>query len=585
MLSADGDQVIAFNGELYNHLDLRAKLGGDIAWRGHSDTETLIECIAGWGLERTLAEMRGMFAFALWDRRSRTLSLVRDRFGEKPLYYGWAGSTIAFGSELKALRAAPGFRGEVDRDALALYMRYGHVPAPHSIYSGIAKLPAGSWLQLNDHAVATRMLPLPLSYWCASAAALAGSRSPARYASEMEAVDALERVLSDSVRDQMIADVPLGAFLSGGVDSSIVVALMQAHAPGRVRTFSIGFNEGGYDEAGHARAVARYLGTDHTELYVSPEDALRVIPRLPLVYDEPFADASQIPTCMLAALARQHVAVALSGDAGDELFGGYNRHFLTQRWWGRLRMIPGPARRLMAITMAGISPRAWRMVGSTAGRMIPRRLAMGTLDERMGKLAGVIGAADDEDLYRRFISHWGDDETVVIGAGGDPGLQPPGGEGLPTLAERIMLRDATRYLPDDILVKVDRAAMAVSLETRVPLLDHRIFEFAWRLPLEMKIRNGRGKWILRQLLYRHLPRELVERPKQGFSVPIDFWLRGPLRDWAESLLAEERLRREGFLDPVAVRRKWQEHLSGRRNWQQPLWNVLMFQAWREEYQA
>ncbi|MDP2830253.1 MAG: asparagine synthase (glutamine-hydrolyzing) [Sulfuricellaceae bacterium] len=580
MISACGRYVIVFNGEIYNHLALRAALVTQV-WRGHSDTETLLAAIAAWGIEAALTQCVGMFAFALWDRHERSLTLARDRLGEKPLYYGWVNGTFLFASELKALRIWPGFAADIDRDALALYMRHNYVPAPWSIYRGIWKLPPGTFLRVNagDRALG-RGEPLP--YWSARAVAEAGLAHPFA-GDEREAALELERMLSQAIAGQRLADVPLGAFLSGGIDSSVVVALMQAQSRRPVKTFTIGFHESGYNEAPHARAVAAHLGTDHTELYVTSRQAMDVIPLLPTLYDEPFADSSQIPTFLVSQLARRHVAVSLSGDGGDELFGGYNRYFWAMQLWRRLSRMPLPLRRGLACALVALPPVAWNHLFRMAGPLLPGRLRHANPGDKLHKLATLFAARQPEAIYQRLVSHWDDPAGVVLGAG-EPATvvtDPARWLACDDFAQRMMYLDLVSYLPDDILVKVDRAAMGVSLETRVPLLDHRLVEFAWRLPLDMKIREGQGKWLLRQVLYRHVPKHLIERPKMGFGVPIDVWLRGPLRDWAEALLDESRLRREGYFDPVPIRNKWAEHLSGRRNWAYHLWDVLMFQAWLE----
>ena len=578
MVSASGRYVTAFNGEIYNHQDLRSRLakGGvqPIEWRGHSDTETLLACIEVWGLEATLKKAMGMFAVVLWDCEERRLFLARDRMGEKPLYYGWQKDVFLFASELKALKAHPAFGGEIDRDALALQLRHNYIPAPYSIYKGIQKLLPGTFLELRTGGkrLSASVLPEPKPYWSLKQVATSGEGAEHRW-DDREAVSRLEELLRDSVRQQMVADVPLGAFLSGGVDSSTIVALMQAQSDRPVRTFTIGFNEASHDEAGHAKAVAYNLGTIHTELYVSPQQALEVIPRLPTLYDEPFSDSSQIPTFLVSQLTRQHVTVSLSGDAGDELFGGYNRYFTVMDYLRKLKRLPPYARRSLAWAIEAIPLSVWD---------VPMRMArIERRAERIRKTVEILGAPNPEFLYRRRVSHWQHPSDLVIDATEPPTVLTDCAA-WPELADfehRMMYLDAISYLPDDILVKVDRAAMSVSLETRVPFLDHRVVEFAWRLPLSMKIRNGRGKWILRELLYKHVPEELVDRPKMGFGVPIDSWLRGPLRDWAEALLNESRLQQEGVFNPGPIRRKWEEHLNGRCNWQYHLWDVLMFQAW------
>ncbi|MBI3376493.1 MAG: asparagine synthase (glutamine-hydrolyzing) [Betaproteobacteria bacterium] len=580
MLSADGRYVIAFNGEIYNYTQMRRELeaaGAAPAWRGHSDTEVLLAAILHWGVIGAFERAVGMFAIALWDRKERVLRLIRDRMGEKPLYYGRVGEAVAFASELKALRTLPGWRGEIDRDALARFMQTGYVPAPESIYDGILKLPPGSLLTLGEAALRTLALPSPGRYWSFPPAAAAQRDALPR--SPGEAADALERILRDAVAGQMVADVPLGAFLSGGIDSSAVVALMQAQSPRPVRTFTVGFAESEYNEAGHARAVARHLGTDHTELTVSPEEARAVIPRLPELYDEPFADSSQIPTFLVSSLARRHVTVSLSGDGGDELFGGYERYVTGESMRRRFGWMPAAMRRACAASLVAVPLGAWNGVFAALAPVLPRQLRIAMAGDKVCKYAALLEAAGEAELYQRFISPWPHPD-FVLGAS-EAALRAPAESDMATFAERMMRYDALGYLPDGILVKVDRAAMAVSLETRVPFLDHRVVEFAARLPLAFKIHGGRGKQIVREVLHRYVPRELVERPKTGFSIPLDHWLRGPLREWARSLLDPERMRRQGYLDPSPVTRAWNEHASGVRNWQHRLWNVLMFQSWLE----
>jgi asparagine synthase (glutamine-hydrolysing) len=579
MSSATGRYSIVFNGEIYNHVELRNQLGS-CQWRGHADTETILAALEAWGLTNTLKRLVGMFAIALWDRERGELTLVRDRLGEKPLYYGWQGKAFLFGSELKALREHPSWGGQVDRNALASYMRFGYVPLPHSMYRGIHKLLPGCFLTIKLDAAGLHNVPVPEPYWSALECARAPRDPPAN---DSEAIQELDGLLRKAVAGQMVADVPLGAFLSGGVDSSTVVAVMQSQASRPVRTFSIGFAEGDYDEARYAKKVAEHLGTDHTELYVSPEESLAVIPQLPQIYDEPFGDSSQIPTYLVAQMARRHVTVSLSGDAGDELFGGYNRYFWGRTIWHRLGHVPLVLRTIAARAMTSVGPARWDRMAA----LLPRSLRLPALGDKVHKLASVLDVGGPDELYRRLISQHRDETSIVLG-GQEAPLWADGQSSLlgdADFTERMMFHDLVGYLTDDILVKVDRAAMAVSLETRIPMLDHRIVEFSWRLPLRMKIRNGQGKWLLRQLLYRYVPKELIERPKQGFSIPLDSWLRGPLREWAEELLDDRRLREQGFLDPGPVKAKWIEHLSGQRNWQHWLWNVLMFQAWLERQGA
>jgi asparagine synthase (glutamine-hydrolysing) len=583
MHSACGRYVIVFNGEIYNHLDLRERLHTESAeptWRGHSDTETLIACFVAWGVERTLQASVGMFAFALWDRQQRALTLARDRLGEKPLYYGWQNDTLLFGSELKALKAHAAFHSDIDRNALALLLRHNCIPAPHSIYRGVFKLRPGHLLRIPA-AAARDAQAVP--YWRYNDAVSAGLGSPLNV-TDVEATDALEAQLGTSISAQMLSDVPLGAFLSGGIDSSTIVALMQARSHRPIKTFTMGFGESGYDEAAHAKVVAAHLGTEHTELYVRAEDALSVIPRLPAIFCEPFGDSSQIPTFLISQLTRREVTVALSGDGGDELFGGYNRYLGARSTWEQMQSLPPLARRAAAGALRALSPAAWDKLFEHAKPFLPKRWHLATPGDKAQKLADVLTVSGGEAFFLSLASHWPDPASIVIGAQEpstlltDPAAWPRTGD----LAHWMMAMDAQTYLPDDILVKVDRAAMANSLETRVPMLDHRVVELAWRVPLHQKIRDGQGKWLLRQVLYRHVPRELIERPKMGFGIPLDSWLRGPLRDWAEALLDESRLRREGYFQPAPIRQKWEEHLSGRRNWQHQLWTVLMFQTWLEE---
>jgi len=579
MVSASGRFVMVFNGEVYNYEEIRRELG-DRVWRGHSDTEVMLEAIETWGLEAAVRRFVGMFAFALWDRQERTLSLVRDRLGIKPLYYGWTRDALVFGSELKPFRCYPEFEGEIDRGALCLFIRHNYIPAPYTIYRGVYKLPPGTILTLRHAIPDTR--PSPAPYWSLRQVADEGVAHPFT-GSEGEAEAELERRLNEAVRLRMVADVPLGAFLSGGIDSSLVVALMQAQSSRPVRTFTIGFHEEGFNEAEHARKVARHLGTDHTELYLTPQEAMAVIPELPAMYDEPFSDGSQIPTFLVSRLARESVTVSLSGDGGDELFGGYLRYFVGPGTWNRVRWLTRPGRRSLAGALRAFSPGGWDRLTGPLGRLVPA----GITGDRVHKWAELLDVADADQLYSRLLSHVSDPRQVVC-TEHEPTtmmMQPESWVATPDLVHRMMYVDAMMYLPDDILTKVDRASMAVSLEARVPVLDHRVVEFAWKIPVSMKVRNGQGKWILRNVLYRHVPRELFERPKKGFSVPLGVWLRGPLRDWAESLLDRDRLDREGLLRTEAIRAKWDEHLSGDRWWQGFIWNILMFQAWLEEHRG
>lgn len=579
MPSAGGRFVIAFNGEIYNHLALRAELqaaGAAPAWRGHSDTETLLAGFEHWGVRATLVKTAGMFAIALWDTRERTLYLARDRLGEKPLYYGWQSGVLLFGSELKALTAHPAFERRINRDAVALLLRHNHIPSPWSIWQGIAKLPAGTLLTLPSGS----RTGTPQAFWSLTQVAEYGQSQPL-IASDAEAITALEGVLGDAVAGQMMADVPLGALLSGGIDSSTIVALMQARSSRPVKTFSIGFHEKQYDESAHARLVAQHLKTDHTALFMTAGDVLNAVPRMPTLYDEPFADSSQLPTALVMALARPHVKVALSGDGGDEFFGGYNRYQLAPKVWRLFSLLPQPLRAWLGRRLLSVPASTW----DTLAQPLARFIQQANLGDKAHKLGlRLLSVRSLDDLYVALVTEWTDAEMVVLHASSAatplsdrttwPQLNDP--------VHRMMALDGLTYLPDDILVKVDRAAMAVSLETRATFLDHRVVEFAWRLPMHQKIRNGQSKWLLRQLLYRHVPRALLERPKMGFGIPLDAWLRGPLRDWAESLLARDVLSKSGYFDADAVRSVWQQHLSGQRSYGYRLWSVLMFQAWLEE---
>jgi asparagine synthase (glutamine-hydrolysing) len=579
MMSHDGRYVIVFNGEVYNHRELRDELRRDGAtFRGTSDTEVILAGAVAWGMEATVPRLWGMFALAVWDTQERRLLLARDRLGKKPLYWATAGAWFLFGSELKALRSHPGFRANVNREALTLYFRHGFVPSPWSIYHGVYKLAPGS-LAL----VVPGRAPVIRRYWDLRAIAAEALDSPALI-DEEAAVDELRARLRDAVARRMVADVPLGAMLSGGIDSSAVVASMQAQSSRPIRTFSIGFAERDYDEAAAARAVARHLGTDHTELYVAPAEARAVIPQLPDVFDEPLGDSSQIPTFLVSQLARRAVTVCLSGDGGDETFGGYVRYLWAERLWRRLAPWPQPVRRMAGRALAAAPAGALERAYGLAEPLMPGGWRQRHAGEKLHKLSGVLDAAHADDIYWRLATHWR--SSVVRMEGPVPALsaaldgRPAGGP-----VERMMCWDQLTYLPDDILVKVDRASMAHSLEVRAPLLDHRLTEWAWRLPLSLKLRAGQGKWLLRRVLEQHVPKTMFDRPKSGFGIPVGEWLRGPLRAWAEALLDPARIEREGYLYAAEVQRVWQNHLRRRRNDDHRLWIVLMFQAWRERWQA
>lgn len=585
MHSACGRYVLVFNGEIYNHLQLREQLTSEgylSSWRGYSDTETMLACFVRWGIEKTLRAMVGMFAIVLWDREQKVLTLARDRMGEKPLYWGWQGQSLYFGSELKGLKAHPSFKTDINRDAITLLLRHNCIPAPHSIYQGIEKLRPGYLLQLPLAELEKAKMACPRAYWRFNEIVESGLANPFTD-SPKQAVDALESALMKSIGGQMQSDVPLGAFLSGGIDSSTVVALMQAQSSCPVKTFTIGFDDSGYDEATHAKAVAKHLGTEHTEIYMQPKDALSVIPKLSSIYCEPFSDSSQIPTFLVSQLARQHVTVALSGDGGDELFGGYNRYLMAQQVWNKSRKLPRPIRQIIATGLTSLSPRNWDFLFHTLSPVMPKHFNLSTPGDKAHKLAGVFNVDSEHDFYQKLTSHWQHPAELVIGAQepatliSDLGCWPQ----TDSFQHAMMAMDAQTYMTDDILVKVDRSGMANSLETRVPLLDHHIAELAWRMPLDYKIRNGEGKWLLKQVLFRHVPRELVERPKMGFSIPLHDWLRGPLRDWAEALLDKNLLQQQGYFNPAPICIMWKEHLSGVYNHQHKLWNILMFQAWLE----
>ncbi|MBM4231221.1 MAG: asparagine synthase (glutamine-hydrolyzing) [Gammaproteobacteria bacterium] len=577
MHSASGNWVTSFNGEVYNHLELREELfaaGNAPAWRSGSDTETLLACLDAWGIERTLSKVVGMFAMAIWSVRDRRLTLVRDRFGEKPLYFGWVGpgkDALVFGSELRSLEQHPAYVARIDRSALSGYMSHLCVSDDNSIAEGVRKVPPGSMIEFR---LSEAGRGRERAYWVLPSAGVNGGVSR----DDHEVVSSLEEMLRRSVRGQMLSDVPLGAFLSGGVDSSAVVGVMQSLSAKPIRTFSIGFSESSFDEAPYSKAVADYLRTDHTELYVSADAARAVIPELATIYDEPFADSSQIPTLLVSRLARRHVTVALSGDAGDEVFGGYNRYLLANQYWPKLRRIPSGVRGLLGRALLVLSPDQLSQLGQTVGF---GRHFVG-VGSKIQKAALVISAASEGELYSRLTSAW--HEPVVLGGGYEHiGWRPEIGISDSTDMSWMMRADIRHYLPSDILVKVDRAAMSTGLETRVPFLDHRLVEWANSLPLQFKIRREGGryvtKWALRQVLYRYVPAALIDRPKMGFGIPLAEWLRGPLAAWADALLDPVSLRSAGYFDYQLVRQKWDEHQSRRRDWEHQLWCVLMFQAW------
>ena len=566
MASLSGRYVLAFNGEIYNHLEIRRQLDstGHLSWRGHSDTESLLAAIECWGVERTLKASVGMFALALWDRQERTLILARDRMGEKPLYYGWQSGVLLFGSELKALRAHPSFESEIDRDVVPLYLRHGYIPAPWSIWKNIHKLEPGTWISFT--AKDFNQFPKPKQYWSLTDEAIKGQSHPYT-GTEHDAIDQLERLLKQSISDQMVADVPLGAFLSGGIDSSLVVALMQAQSSRPVKTFTIGFDDSRYNEAEHAKAVAHYLGTDHTELYVTHDLAQQVIPLLPQIYDEPFADHSGIPTFLVSQLTRQHVTVSLTGDGGDELFGGYAHYSTFDKWFKKASRIPCRIREQIAFLL--------KTLPLSERKRYKRRVQL---------MIGLLEADHPAAFYNVLKQNWLKGDRILKSLPERPYWNT--GRSLDfnfnNHLEHAQITDMMTYLPDDILVKVDRAAMANSLETRVPLLDHRIVEFSLSLSSNLKTRSGHEKWILRELLYKHVPRKLVDRPKMGFSMPLGQWLKGPLKDWAEDLINPAIINEDEIFNPEPIYKKWKEHVDGKAQWDAQLWPILMFQAWIRE---
>lgn len=579
MHSSSGRYVICFNGEIYNHKDLRSELdlsGKSPLWRSYSDTETILACIDAYGLRETLVKLVGMFSIALWDKSAKEIILARDRTGEKPLYYGINKRLLLFGSELKALRAHPKFKPKIDRDALCLYLRHNYIPQPYSIYEGIKKLPPGHFIKLKENAV-------PEQYWSLKQNITSAKLNPFE-GSEKEALNVLDKLLISTVKGQMQADVPLGAFLSGGVDSSLILALMQEQNSHPIESFTIGFDDKEFNEAPYGQEVAKYLGTKHNELYVSSKTAREVIPNLPKIYDEPFSDSSQIPTFLVSEMAQKKVKVCLSGDGGDEVFGGYNRYTWGNNFLSMQVNIPKPFRTFVASLITSLPPSIWNKLLAPALYLTPKKYRYTNIGDKLHKIATIFNCSSFEEVYRLLISHWNFPENVVIGGKEPKTILTSTGEMPNKISneERMMFYDMMMYLPDDILVKVDRAAMAVSLETRAPFLDHRVIDLASQLPLDMKIRNGTNKWCLKQLLYKRVPKHLIERPKMGFGVPIGDWLRGPLRDWAEFLLAEKRIVQSGYFHNSEIQKKWREHLTGDRNWHYYLWDILMFESWREE---
>ncbi len=576
MKSVDERYMIVFNGEIYNHLDLRKKLAANndgYTWRGSSDTETLLECVRKWGVEETLTSLVGMFAFALFDKYEKQLTLARDRFGEKPLYYGFNNNNFLFASELKAMRCLPFFDSSINLKALQLQTQFSYVPEPYSIYKGIFKLTPGSYVQFTQQDIANGNHTEPTIYWSAEEIARKGIDRSLKFGSDEEAKSALDKILRQSIKGQLMADVPLGAFLSGGVDSSTVVALMQQQSSVPIKTFTIGFNEKGFDEAKFAKSVAKHLGTEHNELYVNSSDAMNVVYNLGNVYDEPYADASQIPSILVSKLAKTQVTVSLSGDGGDELFSGYSRYFLTRKLWGIISKFPMPIRKLFAAMLKTLSPNQWDK--------LYRAIMFGSSDRLIGnklyKAAKAFTAGNGQSLYFNLVTQIEAEDAMCHQFPIDDINAKWMNHG--SIVEQMMLFDTISYLPGDILTKMDRAGMSVSLETRIPFLDHNVYEFAWQLGEEYKIRNGVSKWLLREVLYDYVPKDLIDRPKMGFSVPIGAWLRGPLKEWAADLISTDRINSQGIYNAKFIDKIWSEHQSGKKNWEYQLWNVLMFQHW------
>ena len=594
MISPCGKFSVVFNGEIYNHLQLRDRLNNSKygqSWKGHSDTETLVSLFSQWGIEKTLDKLVGMFAIAVWDYTTEKLYLIRDRFGEKPLYYGWSNRGFLFGSELNALRSYEYFNNEVDRNSLSLYMQYMYVPSPYSIFKDVYKLDPGCILEIDESG---RSYPpkeitpysfnakgISIKQWYSlNKTAIDGQNDLIK--DEGEAIELLEKTLLESVQSQLISDVPLGAFLSGGIDSSTIVALMSRVCKNPVKTFTIGFEEGAFNEATYAKKVAKHLNTDHHEIYVTAKDALEVIPNLPSLYDEPFADSSQIPTYLVSKLAHQHVKVSLSGDAGDELFGGYNRYLWGKRVFGGVKLVPPIIRRALGSSVQKIPVSMWDIVGG----LLPGKYQVASMGSKAHRMASHLKTVNSlDDIYYRIVTEGFNEESLICGNQNILKTKLNNSSiiyGINESEQRMMLWDSVTYLPDDILTKVDRAAMGVGLETRIPFLDYKVVELAWRLPLDMKIKNGVGKWPVRKVLYKYVPSELIERPKAGFAVPVDQWIRGPLREWASDLLDETRIQREGYFNPKLVKELWEQHLSGRHDWTPRLWAILMFQAWLDK---
>jgi asparagine synthase (glutamine-hydrolysing) len=581
MISDSRRFIMVFNGEIYNHLQLRIDLESNfknIKWRGTSDTETILKCIELLGIDSTFKLLEGMFSIGLWDKKNNDLILCRDRLGEKPLYYGWQGNTFLFSSELKAIKKHPDFNKIIDLNSLSLFFKYNYIPTPYSIYKGISKLTPGTYISIN----LINKTEKSTKYWDFKSV-LKNKPFDTNKISSLEITNQLETLLKKNIKDQMLSDVPLGAFLSGGVDSSMVVALMQSISDKPIKTFTIGFDNKNFNEATYAKEIADYLKTDHTELYISPKDALDVVPLLHEIYDEPFADSSQIPTFLVSKLAKEKVTVSLSGDGGDELFAGYNRYILANKIWPIINFIPLIIRKNIGKALRLISFQYWNNLFLYANKLLPKKYKLMNLGDKIHKFSYLLDSYNISNLYDKIVSFWSIEDNIVKNHNFKKVENNFFDFECISDIEKMMALDTLTYLPDDILVKVDRAAMSVSLETRVPFLNHKLVEFASKIPLELKLKNNSSKWILKQVLFKYIPKKLIERPKMGFGVPIDSWLRGPLKNWTENLLSEKKLNEQGILNTNIIRKKWDEHLSGKRNWQYHLWGVLMFQAWYENH--